>query len=110
MKFLVDEQLPLVLARAIASAGYDAAHVFDHGLRQIRDELIWRRVCEAGWTIITKDSDFVRLQRAATPGIGRVLWVRLPNCRNRVLLDAVLPAMPTAIDLLERGNWIVEIG
>ncbi|HEY0813740.1 MAG TPA: DUF5615 family PIN-like protein [Pseudonocardia sp.] len=59
MKFLVDAQLPLRLARALAAAGHDAIHTSDlpHGNRST-DTDIARRADVENRVVVTKDRDF----------------------------------------------------
>jgi len=40
MKFLVDNALSPVIAQGLKSAGYDSAHVRDHGLQRASDSEI----------------------------------------------------------------------
>ena len=42
MRFLVDNQLPVALARFLTSAGSESLHVIDVGLAQASDSEIWR--------------------------------------------------------------------
>jgi predicted nuclease of predicted toxin-antitoxin system len=41
MRFIVDAQLPAALARFLESYGHDAKHVFDVGLANAEDKVIW---------------------------------------------------------------------
>jgi len=59
VNFLIDAQLPPVLARWITSQGHDAVHVFDLGLQAADDPLIWERARSQDAVIISKDEDFV---------------------------------------------------
>ena len=88
MTLLVDNQLPLALARYLAANGWECTHVQDVGLEAAEDRAIWQYAKERGLTIITKDEDFQALanrQRSIPP---QVVWVRLGNCRKAALLDA----------------------
>jgi predicted nuclease of predicted toxin-antitoxin system len=46
MTLLVDNQLPLALARYLAANGWECAHVQDVGLDATDDRIIWQPV---GW-------------------------------------------------------------
>lgn len=61
MTLLVDNQLPLALARYLAANGRECAHVQDVGLDATEDRIIWQYAKERGLTIITKDEDFQAL-------------------------------------------------
>ena len=60
MKFLVDAQLPLRLARWLQDEGYDAVHTRDlpHGNRTSDADINDRSVREQR-VVVTKDEDFV---------------------------------------------------
>jgi predicted nuclease of predicted toxin-antitoxin system len=59
MRFLVDAQLPPALARWLGDRGVAATAVRDLGLRDSDDGSIWNFAIRGGWTVITKDEDFV---------------------------------------------------
>jgi predicted nuclease of predicted toxin-antitoxin system len=58
MNFLVDDQLPVALARWIALQGHVAIHVLDVSLSGKDDLIIWRFASNAGCIVVTKDQDF----------------------------------------------------
>lgn len=109
MTLLVDNQLPLALARYLAANGWECAHVQDEGLEAAEDRTIWQYAKERSLTIITKDEDFQVLanqQRSIPP---QVVWVRLGNCRKAELLEAFSKILPALRDLLAAGDAVVEI-
>ena len=108
MKFLVDNQLPVALCHFIVSRGCDCQHVLDVGLAQASDRAIWRYASDADYVIVTKDEDFFHLAGLAG-NKGRLLWVRLGNCRTLVLLKEFDRLWPRIISLLEAGEEVVEI-
>ena len=55
MKFVVDAQLPPVMAHWLRAAGHEAAHVEDLGLRNADDDVIWMHAEKTGVVIVTKD-------------------------------------------------------
>lgn len=84
MKFLVDNQLPSALARWLAARA-DAVHVLDCRMATANDSDIWSRAITESWIVVSKDEDFFHLaNRPHDP--GRLLWVRLGNCRTAALL------------------------
>ena len=108
MRFLVDNQLPLALAQCLRAHGYDCSHVFEAGLEFADDLTIWKRCLAERRIVISKDEDFVYL--ANRPGdTGLVIWVRLGNCRNPVLLHAFDDAVPNLDAAFRAGERIVEI-
>lgn len=108
MRFLVDAQLPPALARFLAGQGYDAAAVRDLGLREANDDLIWGHAKREGYIVVTKDEDFVqRIWRFGPP--PQVMWLRIGNATNRVLLAWLQPVLSDALAALERGDALVEV-
>lgn len=108
MKFLVDNQLPSALARWIAAKGHDAVHVLDLGLGQEADRALWDFAAKEGRIIVSKDEDFFFL--ATRPDdLGRLLWLRLRNCRKQALLDALESVWDSIEVAFEDGQQIMEI-
>lgn len=108
MRFLVDAQLPPSLARWIEAQGYGAKAVRDVGLRDAADSAIWDFAQRGGWVVITKDDDFV--ERAMRQESGPpVVWLRIGNCLNRVLLDWLAPLFPGILSELAAGQLLVEV-
>jgi predicted nuclease of predicted toxin-antitoxin system len=107
VKFIVDAQLPPALASWLRERGHDAASVREIGLREADDKSIWSRAQSANAIIVTKDEDFALLA-TALPAV-RVLWVRIGNVINRVLLARFDQAWPEIVTHLEEGARIVEV-
>jgi len=106
--FLVDAQLPPILARAITEAGYLARHVSDVGLLQAADIPIWDFACTQGCALITKDEDFVAIRQRATDGVT-VVWLRIRNSSRQVLLAWFMPRLPEIVTIIETGEPLVEL-
>jgi predicted nuclease of predicted toxin-antitoxin system len=108
VKFLIDNQLPFALAKALVSKGHTASHVLDVGLESATDEEIWNYAEENSLVLITKDEDFSR--RASLPSASvQVVWVRRGNCRKAVLLsafDAVFLELEAALKV---GDTLIEV-
>jgi predicted nuclease of predicted toxin-antitoxin system len=108
VKFLVDHQLPPALARFICSLGHDASHVREIALKDAHDLTIWRHAMSQGMVVVSKDEDFTFL--ANVPGdTGKLLWVRMGNCRKRVLFDALSAHLPQIVKEFDSGGRIVEL-
>ena len=106
---LVDNQLPVALARYLADNGWESCHVQDVGLDAADDSIIWQYASERGMTIITKDEDFQILANRQGSIPPQVVWVRLGNCRKTELLDTFSRIAPSLRDLLAAGNAVIEI-
>lgn len=107
MKFLVDNQLPAALARWLAGK-CDALHVLDRGWETTPDAGIWSHAVAENRIVVSKDEDFFHL--ANRPGDpGRLLWVRIGNCRTTALL-ARFEAQWAAIEReFVSGQRVVEL-
>jgi len=107
MRFLIDAQLPPALATWMGEHGFSATPVRNLGLRDSDDGSIWN-VKADDWVVLTKDEDFVdRCMR--DPGALPVVWRRIGNCTNRVLLTWLEPVLPEITRRLREGDKIIEI-
>ncbi|MGD0129942.1 MAG: DUF5615 family PIN-like protein [Terriglobia bacterium] len=108
MKLLVDNQLPVALARHLTSLGHDCEHVAAVDLDAASDVEIWQYACQRGAVVVSKDEDFLYL--ASRPGSGAcLLWVRLGNCRTRALIEAFERLWPQIERALLSGERVVEV-
>jgi len=79
VKLLFDQNLSWKLVRLLADVYEGCAHVRDLGMADATDTVIWGYPAEHGFTVVTKDSDF--LQRSLRLGFPpKVVWLRLGNC------------------------------
>ena len=108
MLFLVDAQLPPSLAEALRQAGCQALHLIDLGLLEATDRQIWDEAISRSAVLVTKDRDFP-LRRAARNDGPAILWVRVGNTSNRILIELVLRALPAIIDAIERDEAVIEV-
>ncbi len=108
MKLLVDNQLPLQLAVHLRARGLDCVHVLEIGLNESDDLVIWDRALTEERIVVSKDEDFVFL--ASRPGDrGRMIWVRLGNCRNVPLLAAFDRAHEDIVRAIKSGQRLIEL-
>jgi len=102
MKFLVDNQLPVALSRFLQSQNVAALHVLDVQLDEASDREIWQYAKLNDLTIISKDEDFFHLS-VFDPEGPSLIWVRLGNCRRKVLLETFSKLLTQLIEALESG-------
>ena len=110
MKLWVDAQLSPALAQWIAEnfADIEVIAVRDLGLRDAEDPVIFDSARNADATVMTKDSDFLELQKrlGAPP---KIIWVTCGNTSNARLKGILSASLQNAVELLEGGEVLVEI-
>lgn len=106
--WLVDNQLPVALARFLEAQGQPSLHVTDVGLEQALDRSLWDLAKSRSWVIVSKDEDFQDLAiRLGMP--PQLVWVRLGNCRKDALLEAFGRHLSPLCSALAAGEAIVEL-
>ena len=108
MRFLADAQLPPILLSWLTDQGHEAFHVRDFNMGTANDDAVWAKACELSCHVITKDEDFVIIRERAAQGPS-VVWLRIGNALNRVLVASLTSSFPDVIKALENGMPIVEV-
>lgn len=110
MKLWLDAQLsPLLAAWLRWKFSLEASSLRDLGLRDAEDLAIFQAARAAGAVVVTKDADFLLLLEQFGPP-PQVLWLTCGNTSNKRLQQVLLPLMPAALELLQAGEPLVEIG
>jgi predicted nuclease of predicted toxin-antitoxin system len=60
------------------------------------------------WTVVTKDEDFAA-RCIGNPAAPAVIWLRIGNCTNRVLMEWLEPLLPDIKNRLEQGEKLIEV-
>ncbi len=108
MNFLVDNQLPEALCRFLNDRGHESVHVLGLNLDEASDAQIWHYAASGTWIVVSKDEDFLHL--ANQPGdAGKLLWVRIGNCRKQTLLQAFDRQLSQIVQAFDAGVRVVEI-
>ncbi|MCX6937359.1 MAG: DUF5615 family PIN-like protein [Verrucomicrobia bacterium] len=109
MRFLIDAQLPPVMARWLEEAGHQAEHLEEVGLRDAEDRVVWAHALRVGAVIVTKDEDFADRSIRASGGPA-VVWLRVGNATNRALRAWLTPRLPGVLEVLARDHHrLVEV-
>ena len=108
MNFLVDNQLPDALCSFFTTHGHRSGHVLGLGMDEASDLEIWNYAAKGDWIVVSKDEDFLHL--ANRPGdAGKLLWVRIGNCRKHALLQVLDGEWQDILRAFEGGVRVVEI-
>ena len=106
MKLWLDQMLPRRLCAPIGEwTGCEVWHV---GTEYPEDEDIFHAARTADATVLRKDRDFLSLvERLGAP--PPLIWLRVGNCSNQEPERILKATLPTAIELLGKGEPIVEV-
>jgi predicted nuclease of predicted toxin-antitoxin system len=107
----IDAQLAPALA-AWVNRTYDDIHaqsVRAVGLRDAEDEKIFQAARDANVIVMSKDSDFLNLLDRYGPP-PKVIWVTCGNTSNDRMRTILKRTLPSAVQMLEADETIVEIG
>jgi predicted nuclease of predicted toxin-antitoxin system len=105
----IDAQLSPALASWIRETfRIEAQAVRDLGLRNAKDPIIFKAARKAGVVVMSKDEDFRLLVEKQGPP-PQILWVTCGNTSNARLREILTKNLPPAIELLQRGEPLVEI-
>jgi predicted nuclease of predicted toxin-antitoxin system len=99
---------PGTLARWLRGRGCDAVHALERDLGQTDDRKLWNISTEEGRIMISKDEDFFILAMRPKDH-GRLLWLRVGNCRTTDLLTLLNRKWPAIAEAFEAGQQIVEV-
>lgn len=108
MKFLIDVQLPITLARWLKGRGYNAVHALELNLGTADDSGLWVVALREQRIMISKDEDFFILANRPEDQ-GKLLWIRLGNCRTATLLTLLNKRWLEIEEAFQSGQQIVEI-
>jgi predicted nuclease of predicted toxin-antitoxin system len=99
MKLLLDQNLSFKLIPLLLSAFPGSKHVKNFSLTQEQDVPIWSFAAENGFTIVSKDSDFLHLAllRGHPP---KVVYLRLGNCSTEAVASRLLAEEQTIKDFM----------
>lgn len=97
MKFLLDQHISFRLLRRLQERFPESKHVKDFDLTKADDEAVWQFAAENGFTIVSKDSDFMyrSLLRGHPP---KVILIQIGNCPSSRILDVLLSNEPVIKD------------
>jgi predicted nuclease of predicted toxin-antitoxin system len=83
-------------------------HVAELGFATATDRQIWDEATLRSAILVTKDRDFPVLRLASNVG-PTIVWVRVGNVKNRVLIAQMVRALPKIVSAVERGETVIEL-
>ncbi|MBK9262569.1 MAG: DUF5615 family PIN-like protein [Polyangiaceae bacterium] len=108
MRFLVDEDLPRSLARALRAGGFDAEDVRDVGLRGCSDAEVYRFAVTHQRAVITADLGFADVRTYPLGTHAGIIVTRYPNETPITDLNAaILNAIRSLLEDDLRGALVV---
>ena len=106
MKYLIDAQLPYLLAEVLRERGYDVIHTDDLPDKdETKDTVIRQIATREERVVITKDSDF-QDSYLLFGEPSRLLLLTTGNIKNRQLLDLFRNNISTISDLFNFHKFI----
>jgi predicted nuclease of predicted toxin-antitoxin system len=105
----VDAHISPAVAKWIAAEfGHPAQSVRDLGLRNAKDKDIFAAAGQANVIVMTKDADFAEMVERLGPP-PPVIWLTCGNTSNAALRILLKGTLTKAIELIGRGEVLVEI-
>lgn len=106
MNFLIDAQLPRLLAVRLRELGYDASHTLDlENGNRTSDQTISAFANAQNAVVISKDRDFLD-SHLLTSSPSRLLMVATGNIPNRRLLSIFENHMDSIENAFKQASWV----
>ena len=108
MNFVVDENLPRLLARSLLAHGHQAWHSVDLLGFSAGDEAIWAEAIRRNAMVVTKDADFVQLLSRPPPHCP-VVHVRIGNCPTPPVIDLLIANLDAIAAAVAGGTMLIHL-
>jgi predicted nuclease of predicted toxin-antitoxin system len=109
VRLWLDAQLsPALCDWLSAEFGLQATAIRDLGLLEAEDQKIFLSARQNADAVVTKDRDFVELVHRLGPP-PKVIWITAGNTSNQSLKRILSETLSDALDMLEKGEVLVEI-
>ena len=107
MRFLVDVNLSIEVARWLQGQGYDAVHLDEAGLARLADEDIVAKAAVEGRIVVTRDLDFGAIVTGAGARPVSVVIFRLTSGRPVRVIPRLRQALSEHASALASGAVVV---
>jgi predicted nuclease of predicted toxin-antitoxin system len=108
VRFLVDENLSLLVVDLLRGSGHDAVHVRDIGLRSAGDREILERARSEDRVLVSADTDFGRILAASGSTSPSVILLRREGSRRAsAQVDLILANLEQVSTDLDAGAVVV---
>ena len=107
MRFLLDMNLPPVMADWLRSEGHDAVHICEIGLADLPDREVFARAAADRRIVVTFDLDFGEIVGLAAAAGTTVILLRLRLARRDHLRRRLQAAIAAVAEALEAGATVV---
>ena len=93
MKLLFDHHLSPSLVARLADLFPDSDHVWNVGLHDVPDTVVWAYAKEHGFTVVSKDADFseISMELGYPP---KLIWLRIPNWTTDEIEELIRSSYP----------------
>jgi predicted nuclease of predicted toxin-antitoxin system len=107
-RFLIDEDLPHMLASFLLERGHPSEHVRDLNLRGSPDRQIFEAAQQRQAVLVTGDTDFGNLLRFPLGSHFGIVVVQFPSVmRTRELAGQIATTLSTLDDVAFKGSLII---
>lgn len=106
MRFVVDENLPVALARWLVEQGFAAEHTRTLGLNATPDLDVVEAARRLEAVVVSKDKDYLTLARNDGPPL---ISLRIGNMSTREVIATCSRVWPQVVEALAKGERVVEV-
>lgn len=99
LRFLIDEDLPHALTTVFTSAGYEAVHIRDVGLRGAPDEQIAAYAQEHRFCLVSADLGFADIRLYPPAQYEGIVVLRVPTSATKATITGLVQ------EWLAQGTW-----